>query len=131
MTVKHKHLLIRAEVHHPPGAADTEATCQWVQQLIETIDMRLLGGPWATYCDQPGNRGISVVAIIETSHVSLHVWDEQRPGLLQLDVYSCADFDPQQIFAAIDERFGALAMSYKFLDRENGLQEIPVTAGGR
>ena len=24
----------------------------------------------------PGNRGITAVAIIETSHIAMHIWDE-------------------------------------------------------
>ncbi len=128
MTVKHKHLILRAEVRNPPRRDAVEDTIAWVRDLVGRIDMNLLGGPWATYCDQPGNCGMTVVAIIETSHISLHVWDETSPGLLQMDVYSCADFDPQLIFDAVRTRFDATRMDYKFLDRENDLREIPIAS---
>ena len=29
----------------------------------------------------PGNRGITAVAIIETSHITMHIWDEPNPAL--------------------------------------------------
>ena len=33
------------------------------------------------------------VAIIETSHIAMHIWDEPKPALMQFDVYSCGEFD--------------------------------------
>ena len=73
----------------------------------------------------PGNRGLTCVGIIETSHIALHCWDEDDPGLFQLDVYSCKDFDPM----AVVEHFGCfepVKVEYKFLDREFELVELPI-----
>ena len=55
-------------------------------------------GPYVKYCNMPGNRGITAVAIIETSHIAMHIWDEPKPALMQMDVYSCGEFDVTQIF---------------------------------
>jgi S-adenosylmethionine/arginine decarboxylase-like enzyme len=66
------------------------------------------------------------VAIIETSHIALHIWDETNPGLMQLDVYSCADFNPQNIFDEVDRVFKTVKMEYKFLDREKELVEVNI-----
>ena len=41
--VKHKHLLIRAEVNKPPENEDEIK--EWIQYLINKIDMKLLAGP--------------------------------------------------------------------------------------
>ncbi|MEK9886467.1 MAG: S-adenosylmethionine decarboxylase, partial [Pelagibacteraceae bacterium] len=86
--------------------------------------MKILGGPYTTYCDVQGNQGMTSVTIIETSHIALHTWDETSPALLQLDVYSCADFDPKIIFKLVDEKFEATKTEYKFINRENGLEEV-------
>ena len=64
------------------------------------------------------------IAIIETSHVALHIWDETNPGLMQLDVYSCANFNPNDIFDKVDELFKTIKLEYKFLDREKELVEV-------
>ena len=64
------------------------------------------------------------VAIIETSHIALHIWDENSPGLMQLDVYSCANFFPQRVFNKVNELFKTTKMEYKFLDREKELVEV-------
>lgn len=86
--------------------------------------MKLLSGTYSTYVNEKGNKGMTSVDIIETSHIALHIWDEVNPGLMQLDVYSCADFNPQDIFNVVNELFKTIKMEYKFLDRENELLEI-------
>ena len=86
--------------------------------------MKLLAGPYTTYVGEKGNKGMTSVAIIETSHVALHIWDEEKPGLMQLDVYSCANFHPQDIFDKVNELFKTEKIQYKFLDREKELVEV-------
>lgn len=73
-----------------------------------------------------GNRGVTCVAIIETSHIAMHVWDEQNPALMQFDVYSCGPVDPQIVFTAL-KCFEPASIEFKFLDREHGLKEIPTS----
>ena len=69
--LKHKHLLVRAEVLEPPK--DLKSTKLWLKKLIKDIDMKILGGPYLKYCDNIGNRGLTAVTIIETSHIAMHV----------------------------------------------------------
>ena len=124
MMVQHKHLIIRSSINNPPGSSEVNNLTDWVRKLIRSIDMKILGGPYTTYCDVEGNKGMTSVTIIETSHIALHTWDEVSPALLQLDVYSCADFDPKVIFKLVDEAFDAIKTEYKFINRENGLEEV-------
>jgi S-adenosylmethionine/arginine decarboxylase-like enzyme len=123
MAVFHKHLIIRAEVNNPPMTeADTKV---WMSNLIDKIGMKLLMGPYAKYLDVKGNRGITCVAIIETSHVAMHIWDETNPALMQLDVYTCGNLDPYDVVNAL-EQFKPVKIEMKYLDRENGLSELPI-----
>ena len=110
----HHLLVINARVKDPPK--NPEYIVQWKKKLVEDIGMKILEGPYARYHDMPGNRGLTAVTIIETSHIALHVWDEDEPGLLRLDVYSCAQFEINTILAAIEE-FQPTLVDYKFLDR--------------
>lgn len=119
--LQHKHLLIHAKVRNPPK--DIDMIKNWFLDLIAEIDMKLLMGPIAAYVDIPGNRGLTCAAIIETSHIVLHSWDETDPGLLQLDVYTCGALDPEEVFQAIAV-FDPIDVKYKFLDREHGLKEL-------
>jgi S-adenosylmethionine/arginine decarboxylase-like enzyme len=118
----HKHLIIRAEVNNPPK--DVEKLTVWFKDFINFIDMKILMGPYVAYCETPGNRGITGIAVIETSHIAMHVWDEPVPAMMQLDVYSCAEFDPYKIADKLKQDFDVVKLDYKFLNRETGLKSI-------
>jgi S-adenosylmethionine/arginine decarboxylase-like enzyme len=120
----HKHLIVRAEVTNPPK--DETLAKEFLKELIEGINMKILFGPEARYVDIPGNRGLTCFAIIETSHIVMHTWDECNPAMIQLDVYTCGALDTDVVFDFL-RRFGVIKMDYKFLDRENDLKEIPLT----
>ena len=124
MTLEHKHLIIRANINKPPRNEDVNTLTDWIRKVIKSIDMKILGGPYTTYCDVKGNKGMTSVTIIETSHIALHTWDEVTPALLQLDVYSCADFDPNIIFELVNEEFDAVKIEKKFINSEHGLEEV-------
>ena len=124
MTQKHKHLIVRADIGWCPQKEDLNKISDWIRVLIKKIDMKLLAGPYTTYVCEKGNKGMTSVAIIETSHIALHIWDECNPGLMQLDVYSCADFIPKDVFDEINKIFKTIKMEYKFLDREKELMEV-------
>ena len=121
MKLEHKHLLIRAEVNNCPSKDDLGYVLSWMNSLIEKIKMKLMQGPNITYVDQVGNRGITCMALIETSHIVLHIWDEQNPGLFQLDVYSCKTFDLDIVISCLKESFDVKKLQYKFLDRTSNL----------
>ena len=53
----------------------------------------------------------------ETSHVAIHVWDEDNPSLIQLDVYTCGSLDKQIVLDALTQ-FDPVKIDYKYLDRE-------------
>jgi hypothetical protein len=68
VAVFHKHLIIRAEVNKPPMQEDVANI--WMTALIDRIGMKLMMGPFTKYLDVKGNRGLTSVAIIETSHIA-------------------------------------------------------------
>lgn len=120
----HKHLIVRAEVNNPPK--DETRAKEFLRELIEGINMKILFGPEAKYVNIPGNRGLTCFAIIETSHVVMHTWDEMEPGIIQLDVYTCGELDTNVVFDFL-KQFDPIKIDYKYLDRENDLHEISTT----
>ncbi len=116
--LEHKHLIVRAELNNPPQCA--LAIQDWMKSLVDKIDMKILMGPYAVYSDMVGNRGLTAVTIIETSHIALHVWDECSPAMMQLDVYTCSTLNIEDVFKAI-EVFSPTLVEYKYIDRENEL----------
>ena len=91
----HKHLLVRAEVNKP--IKDEKILKKWLKDLVKKIDMKIIKGPYAGYVNKEGNRGITGIVAIETSHIAIHIWDELDPALVQLDVYSCAEFSTHEV----------------------------------
>ena len=119
--LEHKHLIVRAELNNPPNC--TTAIEAWMKKLVKQIDMNILMGPYSVYSDMVGNRGLTAVTIIETSHIALHVWDEVEPALAQLDVYTCSTLNIEDVFEAMNE-WQPVKVEYKYIDRENQLTLI-------
>ena len=119
--LEHKHLIIRAEVSNCPSKDNLHDVLEWMKALTITIDMKVMYGPNITYVDQEGNRGITCMALIETSHIVLHIWDELDPGLFQLDIYSCKDFSLDNVIGLLKESFKIKKLQYKYLDRKSNL----------
>ena len=94
---KHKHLIIRAEVNSP--ITSEKEIKKWLRNLVKKIDMKIIKGPYASYVSKEGNRGITGVVMIETSHIAVHIWDETTPALVQCDVYSCAEFSSNEVLS--------------------------------
>ncbi len=117
----HKHLLIRAEVKKP--LATEEDTVTWMNNLINKINMNILAGPYSSRVTKKGNKGLSGVAIIDTSHIGIHTWDEPQPALVQLDVYSCKEFKKTDVLECL-ETFEPIIVEYKYFDRETNFKEL-------
>ena len=118
---KHKHLIIRAEVNRPlKGEKETK---QWLRKLVKKIDMKIIKGPYASYVSKEGNRGITGVVMIETSHIAVHVWDETTPALVQCDVYSCAEFSSNEVLAEFID-MEVTKIDHIMLDRADEIKTI-------
>ncbi len=110
----HKHLIIRAEVNSPPTSE--KELKKWLRSVVKKIDMKILQGPFASYVTKEGNRGVTGMVMIETSHIAIHVWDEYEPALVQCDVYSCANFSSSEVLALFSP-MGVQKMNKIILDR--------------
>tara|TARA_B100000929_G_scaffold287601_1_gene274579 strand:- start:624 stop:983 length:360 start_codon:yes stop_codon:yes gene_type:complete len=108
-------MIIRAEVNEP--LITPPETKKWLRDLVKKIDMNVLGGPYSSYVNKEGNRGVTGMVMIETSHISIHIWDEERPALVQCDVYSCADFSHIEVMRHF-EQMKPKKIDYLLLDRE-------------
>ena len=114
----HKHLLVNARVKDP--IASEEKGIDFLTRLVERIDMKVIQGPFASYVDKPGNRGLTAIVMIETSHIAFHIWDEADPGLMQFDLYTCGELNLPSVLLAIGEQFKIISMDYNLFDREKG-----------
>lgn len=114
----HKHLLINAKVNSP--IQDEQEAIDFLTDLVNRIDMKIIKGPFSSYVDKPGNRGLTAIVMIETSHIAFHIWDEPEPGILQFDLYTCGALNLDEVLNTLRERFSIASMDYRLYDREIG-----------
>lgn len=118
--ILHKHLLINAKISNP--ISKEEDAIDFLKDLVERIDMKVIKGPFAHYVDAPGNKGLTAVVMIETSHIAFHIWDEKDPAQIQFDLYTCGSLDLDKALQIFRERFDLVEMDYVLFDREEGFK---------
>jgi len=114
----HKHLLVNAKVNNPMKSEDE--AIEFLTDLVKAIDMKIIKGPFASYVEVEGNRGLTAIVMIETSHIAFHIWDEPSPALLQFDLYTCGALNQKAVLDTIKSKFAVAEFDYMLLDRENG-----------
>lgn len=118
--LEHKHFIASGKCNrmfHSPEILE-----DWVVRLIDALNMQVLYGPFSMYCDIPGNKGITSVTLLTTSHIIIHIFEEENYSEIQLDVYSCSNIDLEVVFSFLKE-LDIFNVSYKFLDRETDLTD--------
>jgi S-adenosylmethionine/arginine decarboxylase-like enzyme len=118
--IYHKHLLVNAKVNNP--MKDEEEAIEFLKTLAERIDMKIIKGPFAHYVDTPGNEGLTAIVMIETSHIAFHIWDQQKPAMLQFDLYTCGSLKLDDVISIFKEYFKLKSVSYILMDREFGFE---------
>jgi S-adenosylmethionine/arginine decarboxylase-like enzyme len=125
--LKHKHLILALDCKYPPK--DAEEMKAFISFLIKRVDMNvakspeLLSNPMAYYCGCPGNEGVTGVGILETSHTAVHSWDSEYPAKLQVDLYSCKEFDVPFVIDLCNS-FSILKGTFMVIDRDTELNVI-------
>lgn len=116
--IYHKHLLVNAKVKNPINTE--EQGIEFLTNLVNKIDMKIIKGPFASYVDKEGNKGLTAIVMIETSHIAFHIWDETDPGLIQFDLYTCGQLELNKVISIFKDTFNVVEFDYVLFDRENG-----------
>jgi S-adenosylmethionine/arginine decarboxylase-like enzyme len=114
--IYHKHLLVNAKVRNPINTE--QEGIDFLTNLVNKIDMKIIKGPFASYVDKEGNKGLTAIVMIETSHIAFHIWDEVDPALVQFDLYTCGQLELDKVLAIFKETFErARIQARSFRDR--------------
>lgn len=116
--IYHKHLLVNAKVSNPINTE--QQGIDFLTDLVNQIDMKIIKGPFASYVDKEGNKGLTAIVMIETSHIAFHIWDETDPGLIQFDLYTCGQLELNKVISIFKDTFNVVEFEYVLFDRENG-----------
>ena len=119
--IYHKHLLVNAKVKNPMQSE--QEGIDFLNNLVQQIDMKVIKGPFASYVNKDGNKGLTAVVMIETSHIAFHIWDEVDPGLVQFDLYTCGKLDLEKVLKIFKNSFNVESLEFVLFDRENGFVE--------
>ena len=120
----------------PARLADPRAVERMLDGLVSDLGMRMLGHAHLYEVEQELSRlnvepfedegGITGVAVLSTSHCSIHTWPLR--SFFVMDVYSCRDFDPSAVELALVRAVGAhrmkvsdLSMSLLYDDRSDAV----------
>jgi S-adenosylmethionine/arginine decarboxylase-like enzyme len=125
---QHNQLLVNGYTKNP--IKKEEDAIAWMTNLVDAIGMKVIQGPYASYVSKKGNKGITCVVMIETSHIALHVWDEPNPSEIQFDLYTCGDLPVQQVLDNLVENLGLFNYKYLVLERELGFNQVMSGNGG-
>jgi S-adenosylmethionine/arginine decarboxylase-like enzyme len=124
----HNQLLINGYTNN---AITSEAEAvEWMQSLVDSINMKTIQGPYASYVTKDGNKGLTCVVMIETSHIALHVWDEPDPAEIQFDLYTCGELPVQDVINNLESSLGLFNYKYLVLEREVGFNQVMSGNGG-
>ncbi len=115
----HKHLLIKGVI--TSKFKNPEAMKLVLECIVKKIGMHKVTAPQAYYVTDEGNEGLTGSINLATSHIAMHVWD--KTGLLMADVYSCKDFNVEDVQYVLKTMIGLKEWEILVIDR-NTLKEI-------
>ncbi|AEB94689.1 MULTISPECIES: adenosylmethionine decarboxylase [Metallosphaera] len=100
----------------PKDLNDEKLLKNLVLQAVKIANMNLVEAKSWSFGGKKG--GVSVIALIEESHIALHTWNEYNYATL--DVYTCGeDSDPQAAFNFIVESLKPKRYQVFFADRSS------------
>lgn len=114
----HNQIILNGYVNKP-FTSSSEAI-DWLKELVDKIGMKIVQGPYSSYVDVPGNRGITAMVMIETSHIAFHIWDEESPALLQFDLYTCSTLNTGLVLNEIRNAMDLTNYEFMVLERAKG-----------
>ncbi len=111
------HLIIDGYVTDPKKIEDKEFIYNFLDTYPPQIKMTKVSVPQVSEHDIPRNaeEGISGFVLLAESHISVHVYPER--SYVNLDIFSCREFDVAQATQALEQQFGLTNITIHTLDR--------------
>ena len=117
-----KHLILDAAGCSPKMIRCPIVIGQFARTLVKRIDMIPYGEPQVVKFGSGGKEGYTLVQLIETSNITAHFVDENNT--MYLDVFSCKDFDPDDVKEAVNEFFDAQKFTTNVLLRQAPIEQL-------
>lgn len=112
----HHHLIYQAKVGRADLGKDAEPLLRdFLYDIVKEINMNVLIDPVLKFSYNEAWTGL--IGII-TSHISFHYWTKEQ--YVQLDIYSCKEFDIEKAKAFLDKFWAASEQKILFINRQFG-----------
>jgi S-adenosylmethionine/arginine decarboxylase-like enzyme len=124
----HKHLILKGFITSPTSEADIYHT---LLNIVRLVGMKVLSPPNVVKCNEQDNVGYTGAVLLTTSHMVWHDWDRfDGTSNLQFDLYSCADFEPEEVATYLKTCHGLDNYEWRLFDREYSIHQQRVVSAG-
>jgi S-adenosylmethionine decarboxylase len=119
------HLTIDGYGNDPEIMRDEQFIYQILDSYPARIDMTKISSPhvFRYIGSKPEDWGISGFVFIAESHISLHTFVERC--YINIDVFSCKDFNAEQVVKDFKEKFKLTRLSSRLINRNWEITELP------
>ena len=108
------HLMVDGKVEASDILTDEEKVKSWIFDITKTIGMTIIAGPFVTTFKN-GGWGVSGVAIIAESSISVHTFPETP--YVYVDIFSCRDFDAGKAMCIVVGDFHMIHPTIRVIQR--------------
>jgi S-adenosylmethionine decarboxylase len=119
------HLIIDGYGNDPEIMRDEQFIYHLLDSYPSRIDMTKISSPhvFKYVGSKPEDWGISGFVFIAESHISLHTFVERC--YINIDVFSCKDFNAEQVVKDLKEKFKLTRLSSRLINRDWEIAELP------
>jgi S-adenosylmethionine decarboxylase len=112
------HLIIDGYGDNPKLMQDEQFLYQLLDSYPAQIEMTKISSPlvFKYVGSRPEDWGISGFVFIAESHISIHTFVERR--YVNIDVFSCKDFDAEQVIKDFKDKFQLTRLSSRLIKRD-------------
>ena len=112
------HLIIDGYGDNPKLMQDEQFLYQLLDSYPAQIGMTKISSPlvFKYVGSRPEDWGISGFVFIAESHISIHTFVERR--YINIDVFSCKDFDAEQVIKDFKDKFQLTRLSSRLIKRD-------------
>jgi S-adenosylmethionine decarboxylase len=112
------HLVIDGYGDNPKLMDDEQSIYQLLDSYPARIGMTKISSPlvFRYIGSKPDDWGISGFVFIAESHISIHTFVERC--YINIDVFSCKDFDVEQVIKDFKEKFQLTRLSSRLINRD-------------
>jgi S-adenosylmethionine decarboxylase len=114
------HLIMDGNASDPEVLQNEKLIYDLLDEYPARIDMHKITTPYVIrYVGvKPEDWGVSGIVLIAESHLSIHTFVERKS--VNIDVFSCKDFDAQQAILDFTEKLQLTDLKFRILNRDIG-----------